>query len=193
MVPIQLALVCHALTDAQRTGRFPSHEDGLRDPSGLARYVGEPAACLSAPEWRARQTVEGWGLTPEVDPDLRDYGLGRWAGMSLKTLQREQPAALQAWQTDVCVAPPGGESVTEFCQRVAAWLEGFARPGHWLAVTHPMVIRAAMLHVLGAPPMAFHSIDVQPLARIQLSHYGRWRLQLTEPHPGQPPLPGLSS
>jgi broad specificity phosphatase PhoE len=187
-----LILVCHALTDAQRTGRFPAPEDGLRNPAGLSKYPGAPAACLSAPEWRARHTAERWGLMPEVDPGLRDCRLGEWAGVPLKKVQRDQPGALEAWQADVHIAPPGGESVAELCQRVAAWLEGFARPGRWIAVTHPMVIRAAMLHVLGAPPMSFYTIDVQPLAQIRLSHSGRWRLQLTEPYPGDAASPALS-
>lgn len=188
-----LTLVGHALTEAQRTGRFPLPADGLRDPTSLNRYGGKPAGCLSAPERRSRQTAERLGLAVEVDPGLRDCDLGHWAGVSLKVLARDQPDALGTWQADPCIAPPGGESVAELCQRVAAWLDSFNRPGHWVAVTHPMVIRAAMLHVLGAPPMAFHSIDVQPLARIQLSHYDRWRLQLTETYPGGLLTPDLSS
>lgn len=187
-----VTLVSHALTDAQRTGRFPLPEDQLCDPASLEGYSGKPAGCLSAPEWRARQTAERLGLVAEVDPGLRDCDLGHWAGMSLKALTRDQPNALQAWQADPCIAPPAGESVAELCQRVAAWLEGFARPGHWVAVTHPMVIRAAILHVLDAPPMAFHAIDVRPVAQIRLSHYDRWRLQLTQPYSGSPGSPALS-
>ncbi|WP_367616826.1 hypothetical protein [Pseudomonas xanthosomatis] len=40
------------------------------------------------------------------------------------------------------------------------------------------MIRAAMLHALGAPLDCFHKIDVLPLARVCFSHYGQWRLQL---------------
>lgn len=193
MTVFHLTLVSHGLTRPQRTGRFHQEEDDLLDPAQVRPVADLTQSCLSAPERRALQTTERLGLLGEVDNALRDCDLGQWAGKSLKTLQRESPAELAAWLSDAEAAPHGGESIARLCQRMGDWLDGFDRPGRWVAVTHPMVIRAVMLHVLGAPPMAFHSIDVQPLARIRLSHYGRWRLQLTEPYPGQPPLPGLSS
>lgn len=71
-----------------------------------------------------------------------------------------------------------GESFAALCQRLAAWLAAFDRPGDWLAVTHPMVMRAVLVQVLGCPMKASQRIDVLPLSRLDLSFTGQWRLRL---------------
>ncbi|CAI3799655.1 hypothetical protein GLGCALEP_02287 [Pseudomonas sp. MM221] len=71
-----------------------------------------------------------------------------------------------------------GESFTVLCQRMASWLASFDKPGEWLAVTHPMVIRAVLVQVLGCPMSASQRIDVLPLSRLELSFTGQWRLRL---------------
>jgi broad specificity phosphatase PhoE len=49
-----------------------------------------------------------------------------------------------------------------------------------VAVVHPAVIRAMVLHVLDAPPAAIRRIDVRPLSVVQLSeHAGHWSFTLT--------------
>lgn len=55
-----------------------------------------------------------------------------------------------------------GESFAALCQRLADWLAAFDRPGDWLAVTHPMVMRAVLVQVLGCPMKASQRIDVLP-------------------------------
>ncbi|QVM90640.1 histidine phosphatase family protein [Pseudomonas entomophila] len=173
MKSIHLSLICHARTEAQRVGRFALDDDPLRDlPSPLIERS-TTACCLTAPELRARQTAESVAAT--IDEGLRDCDLGTWKGKPLKQLDERE---LQAWLTDPQAAPHGGESIAALCQRVARWMDSALGEGEWIAVTHPFVIRAAMLHALGAPFASFHRIDVPPLARVRLSHYGQWRLQL---------------
>jgi broad specificity phosphatase PhoE len=49
--------------------------------------------------------------------------------------------------------------------------------GSVLAITHALVIRAAIAHALGAGPEIFRHIDVAPLTRAKLSGDGRrWAL-----------------
>lgn len=70
-----------------------------------------------------------------------------------------------------------GESVTQLGARVAAWLmQVQSAPGHVVAVTHPFVVRAALMQVVQGA--AFNAIDVEPLASIELQFNGRWRLRL---------------
>jgi len=78
--------------------------------------------------------------------------------------------------TDPDAAPHGGESLTRFAARVAAWLdEQAADDGRAIAVTHGGVVKAAVVHALGAPLAAFWRIDVAPLALTELhAHEGRW-------------------
>ena len=48
-----------------------------------------------------------------------------------------------------------------------------SQPGHVVAVSHPFVIRAAMLYVLQFPVSMFYRIDVEPLSAIELRFKGR--------------------
>ena len=130
---------------------------------------------LAAPELRARQTAEGLGWQSRVEDGLRDCDLGRWQGLTLKHLEDQEPEALVHWLDNPHAAPHGGESIAQLCERVARWMEALSTPGRCQAVTHPMVIRAALLQVLGAPLEAFHRIDIPPLSTVQFSRYGRWR------------------
>ncbi|ANY86315.1 MULTISPECIES: histidine phosphatase family protein [Pseudomonas] len=177
MKATRLTLICHALTPAQKVGRFPSTDERILP---VAEWPPLPAfiGVLSAPEYRAQETCAGLGASPVVEPALADCDMGAWQGMVLKALQAEQPEALAQWLQDPHCAPHGGESIAQLCQRVAVWLETFDTPGEWLAVTHPLVMRAAMVHVLGCPLAAFALIDVPALSRVHLSRAGKWRLRL---------------
>ncbi|BBH48790.1 histidine phosphatase family protein [Pseudomonas sp. KU43P] len=179
MKAISLTLISHAATEAQRLGRFHAEADGVLAAAIEPLALAKDTSVLRGPELRATQTASLLGSQATVEPALRDCDVGRWEGLSLKVLQREEPDLLQAWLSDPESAPHGGESVADVCRRVAGWLDGFNEPGHWLAVTHPMIVRAAMMHVLQSPLAAFHRIDVQPLAQLHLSHYGMWRVKLT--------------
>lgn len=178
MKALHLTLVCHALTDAQRTGHLPRHEDPILALTELPWARDPSAKVLSAPERRAQDTAALLGEPVRLEPALADCDLGGWQGLALKQLQAERPEALAQWLGDPHGKPHGGESFAELCQRVAAWLGAFEGAGHWLAVTHPLVIRAVLVDVLGAPLAAHSCIDVLPLSRVCLSYTGQWRLRL---------------
>ena len=60
--------------------------------------------------------------------------------------------------------------------RVGSWLD--LSQDHAIAVTHPAVIRAAIVRVLNAPPQAFWRIDVAPLSLTDMRFNGRaWTLR----------------
>jgi len=175
---VRLTLVCHALTHAQKTGRFALADDPVLGDAPLLKAVPDGVQVLSAPELRARETA-AW-LAPEVriEKALADCDMGHWQGVALKQLQREQSEALACLQVDVDAAPHGGESFAALHKRVAQWLEAFDTPGDWLAVTHPMVMRAAMVEVLGSSLGAYQRIDVPPCSRLELSRTEVWRMRL---------------
>ncbi|QLL15602.1 histidine phosphatase family protein [Pseudomonas chlororaphis] len=183
MPATRLTLICHARTVAQKLARFPLDEPLEMDWQALAGSRAgafkRPPRLLSAPEQRARQTAALYGPAVETVPALRDCDMGHWQGLSIEYLHREQPEALQTWLADNHSAPHGGESVAQLCERVAAWLAALSeQPGHVLAVTHPLVIRAALLHAMQCPLASFNAIDVEPLAQVELRFNGRWRLRL---------------
>jgi len=176
----RLTLMCHARTVAQKLARFPTNEPVENSgwaPNALVKHFASVQRLFCAPELRTRQTAAWFGADAQIDEALRDCDWGRWSGVSIKDLQRNEAAALNSWLQGTHAAPHGGESVAQLCERVAGWLASVqAVPGHVLAVTHPFVIRAALTHVLRGS--AFHEIDVEPLSTVELRFSGRWRLLL---------------
>ncbi|MCQ6259743.1 histidine phosphatase family protein [Pseudomonas sp. Q11] len=182
MQATRLTLMCHARTVAQKQARFGLDEP--LDADWLARHP-EPGhgyqnvrQLLCGPELRTRQTAAMFGDEPLVVADLADCDLGRWRGLSIDELLKAEPKSLQTWLDDPDAAPHGGESVTQLCHRVGAWLAGLeGRPGHLLAVTHPFVIRAALVTVLRCPAATFNRIDIEPLSTVELRFNGVWRMR----------------
>jgi hypothetical protein len=53
--------------------------------------------------------------------------------------------------------------------------------GRFIAITHPVIVRAAIAHTIGVDAGAFQSIDVAPLSAAVLSFSNRWRLRSLMP------------
>lgn len=176
---VRLTLVSHAMTDAMAAGRFPIDEPlnalGRRQADG-AVDLGPVDIAVRGPEKRAAQTAELLGLHAGAEPALADLDCGRWRG---DVLDGVDPADLAVWLTDPARAPHGGESVVELIARVALWLESLtAVHARVVAVTHPAVIRAAILNVLDAPPKSFWRLDIAPLSRTVMHFRGHaWTLR----------------
>ncbi len=179
----RLTLLCSLSTSALRTAAFPGDEPidplGEADATAGILSLGRIDQVRTSPALRARQTAEALGLAATVDVALRDCAYGRWTGRSLADMQAEEPDAVTAWITDPAAAPHGGESVLDVLSRVAHWLDDRAgETGHSVAVTHPAVIRAAIVHAIQATPQSFWRIDVAPLSATDLrQHQGHWTLR----------------
>jgi broad specificity phosphatase PhoE len=173
----RLMLVAHAPTAATRAGAFPDDED-------IAADAVEPVALrsvsvLTGPERRCRQTASGLGWAAAVDPGLADLDAGRWRGRTLDSLLTDDPEGLAAWLTQPSVTLPGGESLVGLISRVGGALDGRAWPdGRSVLVVSPLVVRAALVHLLRAPASLIFAFDVGPLTSVTVSgHGGRWVLQ----------------
>ena len=175
---VRLTLISHAMTDALAAGRFPTDEPlntaGHRQVDASID-LGVADAAVAAPEKRTRQTAELLGLQPAIEPRLADLDCGRWRG---NVLGGVRPAELAVWLTDPARAPHGGESVTALVSRVRSWLDSLTRRrSRLVAVTHPSVIRAAILVTLEAPPKSFWRIDIAPASRTVMRFRGHtWTL-----------------
>ncbi|MGB3486079.1 MAG: histidine phosphatase family protein [Mycobacterium sp.] len=178
---VRLTLVSHAMTDAMAAGRFPTDEPlnamGRRQIDGVDE-LGVVDAAVCGPEKRARQTAELLGLQADVDPGLADLDHGRWRGGVLDGLDS---AELAIWLTDVTAAPHGGETIVTLIERVRAWMSSLtSQRARLVAVTHPAVVRAAVLVALDAPAKSFWRIDVAPASRTVLHCRAHaWTLRLT--------------
>jgi broad specificity phosphatase PhoE len=146
-------------------------------PAG-ARAWTSPAPC-------ARQAAAELGLSALVSPALDDLDLGAWAGRPLPEALAADPDAARRWHEDPDAAPHGGESITALHRRVGDWLDGLDQGASHVAVTHPAVVRAAVLHALGAPALAAWHLDVAGYTHTHLSRRaGHWRVQrVAEPLP----------
>jgi broad specificity phosphatase PhoE len=182
---MRLTLVCSLPTSALHTATFPGDES--IDPqseagaSGWTSRLGRIDRARTSPALRAKQTAAALGLAVTVEVALRDCAYGRWTGRRLVDVQAEEPDAVAAWIGDPAVAPHGGESVLDVLSRVANWLDDRAgETGHSVAVTHPAVIRAAIIHAIQATPQSFWRIDVPPLSVTDLrQNQGHWTLRST--------------
>lgn len=173
---MHLMLICDA-----GSGRPPTFPDDPPLAEGAAAPVPlpQPGAAWSSPERRALQTAALLGLTPAIDPALRDCDYGRWRGRSLAEIGAQEPDGLAAWIADPAAKPHGGESVCDVVARVGRWLDERCRDrGRVVAVTHGAVIRAAIVHAIRAGPASCPHIDVAPLSHTLLTcHAGTWRLR----------------
>ncbi|AIG00707.1 putative phosphoglycerate mutase [Pseudomonas fluorescens] len=178
MQSTRLTLICHDATRAQKRGQWPLDE-ALQVPPTPLRLAGrfkKAPRLLCGPERRTRQTAMLFGEDARVDDGLRDMDVGRWHGQDVNAIDHEEMAT---WLADSTRAPHGGESVVQLCERVGQWMQALQdQPGHVLAVTHPSVIRAALLHVMQCPVGLFYLIDVEPLSSTDLRFNRVWRLRL---------------
>lgn len=171
-------LVRHAATAATRAAAFPFDEPlderGRAAAGTLAARL--PAGCdvLCSPAARCVQTAAAAGLESlRLERVLAECDFGAWAGRRLADVDER---AAGAWMTDPSAAPHGGESLRAFAARIGGWLDAQAYlDGRALAITHGGVVKAAVVHALGAPLDAFWRIDCAPLSITELhAHDGRW-------------------
>jgi broad specificity phosphatase PhoE len=188
----RLTLLRHAPTPATRHAAFPADEplepSAIRLARALAPRLGRRDVAWSGPARCAVETAAAVGLTAAVAGALDDADPGTWRGRSLAEIERADAAALAAWMRDPAVPAPGGESLLDVLARVGRWLDERSEEGlRVLAVTHAVVIRAAVVHALMAPPSAVWRIDVAPLSRTVLhGRPGRWTVRAVNVGPEEP-------
>ena len=146
---------------------MPADEPAGGPLPDVTGWLGRSGRVVTSPARRCR--VPG----AEIEPDLGPWDLGRWTGLSLADVPD-----LAAWRADPTFAEHGGESLQQVQLRVSTLLGRWhSRPGRWAAVTHAAVVRAAVLHALGAPAGAAWDLDIAPGSVTELhTRVGGWRV-----------------
>jgi broad specificity phosphatase PhoE len=180
----RLTLISHAPTQAQRRAAFPADESLEEQEFAKVAALGWKAPRVqriwSAPERQTQQTAQALGLSAAIALELHDCDYGAWQGREFDELQSAEPEGVMAWLTDAVASPHGGESIIDLINRVGRWLDEQRDAGHTLAVTHPAVIRGAIVHALQAPAQSFWRIDIAPLSLTDLRFNGRvWTVRST--------------
>jgi broad specificity phosphatase PhoE len=185
-VTARLVLIAHASTAAIRSGSFPADESlddlGRAEASAHSLQVHPSTRVFASPSARTAETARLLGFAAEPDSSLDDWNLGSWRGRSLERLTSESPQQVSDWLTDPTAARHGGESLDQLLDRTAGWL-GSRTAGLTVAVTHPAIVRAAIVVALTAGAGSFWRVDIAPLTATTLTGLdGRWNLRAS----GQP-------
>lgn len=138
----RILAVRHGETDWNRETRIQGHTDIGLNANGLAqaRRLGtalrdEPLAAIYASDLdRARATAEAvamhHGLPVRTDAGLRERGFGRLEGLTWAEIESLHPDEALAWRKrHPEFAPPGGESLLRFRERIVSTV-------HTLAARH---------------------------------------------------------
>lgn len=133
---------------------------------------------IVSPSRSAQETAAAMQVDALPELALADIDHGRWAGRSFEDVHVNDGEAFARWIADPTSGAPDGESLEAVRSRVGAWLDRVAPSGEAIcAVTHAMVGRAAIAHVLAVPAKATLSIDIAPLSGTILSFNRTWRIQ----------------
>lgn len=163
---MRLLLARHGATANNAEARFTGQANvglsalGHRQAEALAEALAsEPLdAVVTSDLRRARETAEAiardHALPLIEDPDLREIALGDWEGRTLDEVVEAESEVWAAWKRgEPGAAPPGGETVPDFAERIgrslARWQERLPE-GRVLWVTHGGVIALAVCLALDA-------------------------------------------
>jgi broad specificity phosphatase PhoE len=177
-LPDRITFISHASTLAVRRPAFPLDEplvDGEGERiAGIGWMSPRAQHVCCGPEKRTKQTAKALGLEPAMSVELADVDYGMWSGKDIDEIQTSDPEGLADWLTNPSAAPHGGDSIVQLIARVESWMANQMSVGHTLAVTHPAVIRAAILCALHAPPQAFWRVEIPPLSITDLRYSGQF-------------------
>lgn len=186
----RVLFVAPGMNAALRQARFddgaPLDAAGRAAAEAAAGVLPVPVAAVVSDSRRCRETAEALGLASLTAPaELAPPDRGTWHGRTLAEVSAAEPEAVARWLGDPEFAPGGGESLIDVCARVARWLDAAVPDdggGPVVAVVEPDVVRAAVVHALGAPASSFWRCDVAPLTVTELSgRGGRWNVQMGKP------------
>ena len=154
----------------------PLNDRGREQARALADSVRshDVAVVHSSHLARARETAEivagELGLEVVVDERLAESRRGSWEGRLLEDIEREEPDRWAAWRRGGGEFRfPGGESLAEHAERVAAALEEVRRGQRpALCVCHGGTIRCAFALRNPRGLDSFHELDVPNAKLVEL-------------------------
>ena len=181
-----ILLIRHGETQAAVRGESFPMVDGQGDPAlrpegeAQARAVAERLkryaidAIYVTTMQRTHQTAAplaaALGITPRVEPDLREVFLGDWDGGEFRFRAAENdPAIVRAREKECWGELPGAETFTQLQTRVVRGLHRIAaaHPDQLVAVVvHGGVVGAALSHATGSRNFGFNGVDNGSISRV---------------------------
>ena len=181
-----ILLIRHGETQAAVRGESFPMVDGQGDPAlrpegeAQARAVAERLkqhaidAIYVTTMQRTHQTAAplaaALGITPRVEPDLREVFLGEWDGGEFRFRAAENdPAIVRAREKECWGELPGAETFIQLQTRVVRGLHRIAaaHPDQLVAVVvHGGVVGAALSHATGSRNFGFNGVDNGSISRV---------------------------
>jgi len=97
--------------------------------------------------------------------DLREIGFGAWEGMTKEQLLETRPEEFRRFYEDPIAYPPEkAERVEDFFNRISLCYDLFLNEfleKKILVVAHAGVIRAALMHAIGAGPGQMYNLEIR--------------------------------
>ncbi|HUC05877.1 MAG TPA: histidine phosphatase family protein [Acidimicrobiales bacterium] len=145
---------------AELVGRRLAHTEVAAIYVSSLRRTAETAAPLAALT----------GLTPMVEPDLREIFLGEWEGGVFRSKVADQdPLAMRIFTEERWDVVPGAEPAEKFARRLRDAIERIAaaHPGaSVVAFSHGAAIGEILAQASGSRPLAFLNSDNTAISRI---------------------------
>jgi broad specificity phosphatase PhoE len=155
----------------------PLNDTGRRQAAELGKRIADAgirslwASDLSRAAETAAIVGARIGLTPSLDPRLREANRGDWEGYRFIDVERADPEGYAAWRrAGETFRFPGGESLRDQLDRVQAALQDIHAAGELpaLAVCHGGCIRVMLCSRDPRGLDAFHEFKVPNTAVIEL-------------------------
>ncbi|MFA7383321.1 MAG: histidine phosphatase family protein [Desulfurivibrionaceae bacterium] len=169
-------LTRHGLTAANKEDVFAGRTEEPLHPEGAAQLaeIGERLAdrgisrIFCGPLTRTRQSAEIVGellaVPVESAEALTEIYIPHWDGLSKKVIRSRFGSEYPTWlENPAGFCLPGCETIAEVQKRAVAFMEAIflAYPGqNLLAVSHLIVVRALLLHILDRSLADFRAIKV---------------------------------
>jgi len=145
-----------------------------------------PTAVVSSPIARTRETAEviaqQLGLAVAIEDDIAEIAFGEWDGHTNQEVAARWPEQYNAWRGDVQIAPPGGESLEEFDQRVQRGRERILSEYEGqtvVVVSHVMPIRGFLKAATVADWPIYWRASVAPCSITILRFWGEEAAEIT--------------
>jgi broad specificity phosphatase PhoE len=192
-------LVRHGTVEGAETRRFIGHLDVPLATSGEAeldrlarRLASTPLAAVYASDLaRTRRSAHilaaPHGLPVTLRPELREFAMGEWEGLTAEEIRARAPDAFAAWMADVGHFQfPGGENLEQVATRSWAAFQAIAaaHEGARVAiVARGGSNRAIVCRALGMPLDRLLSLGQDYAALTMLERVnGAWSLALLNHH-----------
>jgi len=163
----ELWLVRHGQTDWNLEGRYQGGADTPMNAYGISQVQGiiprlekiHFDALYTSHLQRAYQSAEilaqALGLDIIVDERLREISLGEWEGMLFTDIKQQYASDIEERQrSPLSFRPPGGETVGEVAERMAAGADDISRRypgGVVLVVSHGLALSTLFCQATGLP------------------------------------------